>query len=53
MLSHALTIVMNELEKHLTDSYGSATVSPQVRGPLGGSKPPYLGRPSGYQAPQG
>jgi hypothetical protein len=31
MLSHALTIVINELEKHLTDSYGSATVSPQVR----------------------
>jgi hypothetical protein len=31
MLSHALTIVINELEKHLTDAYGSATVSPQVR----------------------
>src|SRR5438477_10983315 len=31
MLSHALTIVTNELEKHLTDTYGSAPVSPQVR----------------------
>src|SRR6266851_4646769 len=32
MLTHALTIVINELEKHLTDSYGGvAAVSPQVR----------------------
>ena len=31
MLSHALTIVINELENHLTDTYGPANVSPQVR----------------------
>jgi len=31
MLSHALTIVTNELEDHLTDTYGSASVTPQVR----------------------
>ena len=31
MLSHALTIVVNELEKHLTDTYGAGAVSPQVR----------------------
>lgn len=31
MLSHALTIVVNELEKHLTDNYGAGSVSPQVR----------------------
>jgi hypothetical protein len=31
MLSHALTIVINELEKHLTDTYGSGAVTPQVR----------------------
>jgi hypothetical protein len=31
MLSHGLTIVTNELERHLTDSYGSPAVSPQVR----------------------
>jgi len=31
MISHALTIVINELEKHLTDTYGSGAVSPQVR----------------------
>ena len=30
MLSHALTIVMNELEKHLTDTYGAPAVTPQV-----------------------
>ena len=30
MLSHALTIVMNELEKHLTDAYGAPAVVPQV-----------------------
>src|SRR5262245_13791781 len=31
MLSHALTIVINELEKHLTDTFGAGTVTPQVR----------------------
>lgn len=31
MLSHALTIVVNELERHLTSAYGAGTVSPQVR----------------------
>jgi hypothetical protein len=31
MLSHALTIVINELEKHLGDTYGAPPVSPQVR----------------------
>jgi hypothetical protein len=31
MLSHALTIILNELETHLTNIYGSATVMPQVR----------------------
>ena len=31
MLSHALTIVINELEKHLTDTYGGGAVIPQVR----------------------
>lgn len=31
MLSHALTIVVNELERHLTDTYGAAAVTPQVR----------------------
>src|SRR5215467_441864 len=31
MLSHALTIVINELEKHLTDTYGAGAVTPQVR----------------------
>src|SRR5262245_28469714 len=31
MISHALTIVINELDKHLTDTYGSGPVSPQVR----------------------
>jgi Pvc16 N-terminal domain len=31
MLSHALTIVINELESHLTGTYGQATVTPQVR----------------------
>ena len=31
MISHALTIVINELERHLTDTYGSGAVSPQVR----------------------
>src|SRR5258708_3639849 len=31
MLSHALTIVANELEKHLTDTYGAGAVTPQVR----------------------
>ena len=31
MLSHALTIVVNELEKHLTDVYGAGSVTPQVR----------------------
>jgi len=32
MISHAMTIVMNELEKHFSDSYGtdSAPVQPQV-----------------------
>lgn len=30
MISHALTIVINELEAHLTDTYGSGAVSPQV-----------------------
>ena len=30
MLSHALTVVMNELEKHLTDIYGVPPVTPQV-----------------------
>jgi hypothetical protein len=31
MISHALTIVINELDKHLTDTYGSGAISPQVR----------------------
>jgi hypothetical protein len=31
MLSHALTIVLNELETHLTDTYGAGAVTPQVR----------------------
>ncbi len=31
MISHALTIVINELGKHLTDTYGSGAVSSQVR----------------------
>src|SRR5262245_32316607 len=31
MLSHALTIVINELEKHLTDTFGAGAVIPQVR----------------------
>jgi hypothetical protein len=31
MISHALTIITNELEKHLTDVYGAPVVSPQVR----------------------
>ena len=31
MLSHALTIVTNELEKHLDDTYGQPVVAPQVR----------------------
>lgn len=30
MISHALIIVINELEKHLTETYGAAAVSPQV-----------------------
>jgi hypothetical protein len=31
MLSHALTVVINELEKHLTDTFGAGAVTPQVR----------------------
>ena len=31
MISHALTIVVNEIEKHLTDAYGAGAVTPQVR----------------------
>ena len=31
MLSHAFTIVINELEQHLTDTYGAGAVIPQVR----------------------
>src|SRR6266576_6732331 len=31
MLSHALTIVVNELDKHLTDTYWAGVVTPQVR----------------------
>jgi hypothetical protein len=31
MFSHALTIVVNELEKHLSTSYGAGATSPQVR----------------------
>ena len=31
MLAHALTIVINELEKHLDDVYGATLVTPQVR----------------------
>lgn len=31
MLSHALTIVTNELERHLSDAYGPPAVAPQVR----------------------
>ena len=31
MISHALTIVINELEKHLSDTYGAGAVTPQVR----------------------
>jgi hypothetical protein len=31
MLSQALTIVINELEKHLSDTYGAGAVIPQVR----------------------
>lgn len=30
MISHGLTIVLNELEQHLTDAYGQPAVSPQV-----------------------
>ncbi len=30
MISHALTIVINELDRHLTDTYGAGAVSPQV-----------------------
>jgi hypothetical protein len=31
MLSHALTIVANELERHLSETYGVPAVTPQVR----------------------
>lgn len=31
MLSHALTIVINELETHLSSTYGAPNVAPQVR----------------------
>jgi hypothetical protein len=31
MLAHALTIVTNELEAHLSDTYGAPAVTPQVR----------------------
>ena len=31
MIAHALTIVTNELERHLTDAYGAGAVTPQVR----------------------
>ncbi len=31
MLAHALTIVMNELERHLADAYPAPAVTPQVR----------------------
>jgi hypothetical protein len=31
MLAHALTIVANELERHLSETYGAPAVSPQVR----------------------
>jgi hypothetical protein len=31
MLSHALTIVTNELERHLSETYGPPAVAPQVR----------------------
>ena len=31
MLSHALTIVLNELDAHLTSTYGAAAVTPQAR----------------------
>jgi hypothetical protein len=31
MLSHALIIILNELEAHLTNTYGLAAVTPQVR----------------------
>lgn len=31
MLAHALTIVANELERHLSETYGAPVVSPQVR----------------------
>ncbi|MDR3525833.1 MAG: DUF4255 domain-containing protein [Rhizomicrobium sp.] len=31
MLAHALTVVANELEKHLSDIYGAPAVAPQVR----------------------
>lgn len=31
MLSHALTIIANELERHLGDTYGPPAVAPQVR----------------------
>ena len=30
MISHALTIIANELEKHLSDAYGAPTSGPQV-----------------------
>ena len=30
MISHALTIAANELNKHLVDTYGSGAVTPQV-----------------------
>jgi len=31
MLTHALTIVLNELDSHLTGTYGAPAVTPQVR----------------------
>jgi Pvc16 N-terminal domain len=31
VIAHALTIVANELERHLTDAYGAGAVTPQVR----------------------
>jgi Pvc16 N-terminal domain len=31
MLAHALTVVVNELERHLTEAYGAGPVIPQVR----------------------
>ncbi len=45
MISHALTIVLNELDKHLTDTYGAPAVTPQVG--LGNLSEGFAGASSG------